>query len=69
MRIKGLIVLLSTIALVGCQTPGIKTESTGAGIQVEVQACFKADGIGEKINRYTGGFLNDLMGCPADTGE
>lgn len=64
MRLKGLVVLLSTIALMGCATPGVKTESTGAGIKVEVQACFKDSGIGEKINRYTGGFLNDLMGCP-----
>ena len=59
-----MVVLISTIALMGCVTPAVNTEATGAGIQVEVQACFKDSGVGEKINRYTGGLLNALMGCP-----
>jgi len=64
MRIKGLIVLLSTIALVGCQTPNIEAGVTGSGVRADVQFCFDDSDLGKGIDKYTGGLLSSLMGCP-----
>ena len=64
MGIKGLIVLTSTIALVGCATPNISANATGSGINAQVQLCFDDSSLGKSIDKYTGGLLSNLMGCP-----
>jgi len=64
MRIKGLIVLFSTIALMGCATPKINAGATGAGVRADVQFCFDDSSLGKSMDKYTGGLLSALMGCP-----
>ena len=64
MRIKELIVLLSTIALLGCQTPTVKAGATGSGVRADVQFCFDDSSLGKSFDKWTGGLLSDLMGCP-----
>lgn len=64
MRIKELIVLFSTIALLGCATPNIAANATGSGVRADVQFCFDDSSIGKSADKYTGGLLSALMGCP-----
>lgn len=65
MRTKELIVLFSTIALLGgCATPNIKAGATGSGINADVQFCFDDSKLGKGFDKWTGGLLSTLMGCP-----
>ena len=59
-----LIVLFSTIALLGCATPNITANATGSGINADVQFCFDDSSLGKNLDKYTGGLFSALMGCP-----
>jgi hypothetical protein len=59
-----IVVLLSTIALMGCATPNIEAGVTGSGVRADVQLCFDDSSLGKNIDKYTGGLLSALMGCP-----
>lgn len=64
-----MVVLLSTIALLGCQTPNIEANATGSGINADVQFCFDDSKLGKGFDKWTGGLLSALMGCDGPSAD
>lgn len=52
------------IAALGCATPKVDANATGSGVRADVQLCFDDSSLGKNFDKYTGGLLNKLMGCP-----
>jgi len=64
-----ILILTIAIAVLGCVTPVIDAKVTGAGVATEVQFCFDDSDLGKKMDKYTGGLLNRLMGCGTEEEE
>lgn len=59
-----ILICAMAIIVLGCATPNVSGNVTGAGVQTEVQFCFDDSDLGKAFDKYTGGLLNRLMGCP-----
>jgi hypothetical protein len=59
-------ILIFTIAIVslGCATPNISAKVTDGGIDTQAQFCWSDSDLGKNMDKYTGGLLTTLMGCP-----